>query len=106
MSRLSSAQANQVDADVASRAGVNICRGQHVVTVSGTEDALRRADNASCEVGVVLIGHGLGPSAEGNSCLMATTLNNPYPAGCAIYHIAANVGFTPMCGRHPVGKGL
>jgi len=32
------------------------------------------------------------------SCLMTTTLNQPHPNRCAIYHIAGNVGFTPNNG--------
>ena len=95
MSRLISAQANQVDADVASRAGVNICRGQHVVTVSGTEDALRRVDNASCEAGVVLSGHCLGPSIE-RAVLFVDHNDDPSALGqmCNLSHCMFG-SFTP-----------
>ena len=88
VSSSSSAQANQVDADVASCASIDMCRGQQVAMIARPEDALGRADDAPCEVGVVLIGHGLGPSTEDNSCLIAMTLKLPHLDGCVIYHIA------------------
>ena len=55
-------QANQVEADVASRAGINVCRSQQTMVLVGAEQTLGRSEDALREVGVVLSGHCLGPS--------------------------------------------